>query len=155
MRKFDFAQIKDFLDQVSTTSKLYIGCDSVAYKRHGKWYADFYKVIVVHIDGCHGCKIFGEIETELDYGHNKKRPTHRLLQEVYKVANLYAQLAEITDRSVEVHLDLNPDEKHASNHVIDQAIGYIKGTCNVIPMVKPNSFASSYAADRLVRGKSC
>jgi predicted RNase H-related nuclease YkuK (DUF458 family) len=33
--------------------------------------------------------------------------------------------------------------------VIQQAVGYIKGTCNVIPMVKPNAFAASYAADRL------
>jgi hypothetical protein len=153
MRNFDFDQIKEYLNASSAASKIYIGCDSVTYKRHGKWYADFYKVVVVHIDGCHGCKIFGEIETELDYGHNKKRPTHRLLQEVYKVANLYAQLAEITDRGIEVHLDLNPDKKHVSNLVTEQAIGYIKGTCNVIPLIKPDAFAASYCADRLVRGK--
>jgi predicted RNase H-related nuclease YkuK (DUF458 family) len=33
--------------------------------------------------------------------------------------------------------------------VIQQAVGYIKGMCNIIPMVKPNAFAASYAADRL------
>jgi predicted RNase H-related nuclease YkuK (DUF458 family) len=32
--------------------------------------------------------------------------------------------------------------------VINEAIGYIRGTCNVIPMVKPRAFAASYAADR-------
>ena len=154
MRKFDFEEIKNYLDSVSAHSKLYIGCDSVAYKRHGKWYADFYKVIVVHIDGCHGCKIFGEIETEVDYSANRKKPTHRLMSEVYKVATLYGQLAEITNRGIEVHLDLNPDKKHVSNLVTEQAIGYIKGTCNVIPLIKPEAFSASYAADRLVRGKA-
>jgi predicted RNase H-related nuclease YkuK (DUF458 family) len=33
--------------------------------------------------------------------------------------------------------------------VLQEAIGYIRGTCNVIPMVKPKAFAASYAADRL------
>jgi predicted RNase H-related nuclease YkuK (DUF458 family) len=33
--------------------------------------------------------------------------------------------------------------------VIQEAIGYIRGTCNVIPLVKPEAFAASYAADRL------
>jgi predicted RNase H-related nuclease YkuK (DUF458 family) len=32
---------------------------------------------------------------------------------------------------------------------VQQAIGYIKGTCNVDAQVKPNAFAASYAADRL------
>jgi len=154
MHKFDFVKIKEYLYSVSEHSKIYIGCDSAAYKRHGKWYADFYKVIVVHIDGCRGCRIFGEIETELDYSANRKKPTYRLMQEVYKVATLYGQLAEITDRGIEVHLDLNPDKKHVSNLVTEQAIGYIRGTCNVVPLIKPEAFSSSYAADRLVRGKA-
>jgi len=153
MRKFNFEEIQQYLDKQSEASKIYIGCDSVSYRRHGKWYADFYKVVVIHIDGCRGCKIFGEIETEPDYNHNKKKPTYRLMQEAYKVSELYLKLAEFTDKEIEVHLDLNPDKKHASNLVIDQAIGYIRGTCNVIPLVKPSAFAASYAADRLVRGK--
>lgn len=153
MKKFDFEKIKDFLDKQSTESKLYIGCDSLAYKRHGKWYADYYKVLVVHIDGCRGCKVFGEIETEMDYNVNKKKPTYRLMNECYKVASLYGSLAEITDRPIEVHLDLNPSKKHVSNHVVDQALGYIRGTCNVIPLIKPDSWAATHAADRLVRGK--
>ena len=52
-------------------------------------------------------------------------------------------------RDVEVHLDINPDEQYGSSCVIQQAVGYIKGVCNVIPMVKPDAFAASYAADRL------
>jgi predicted RNase H-related nuclease YkuK (DUF458 family) len=63
---------------------------------------------------------------------------------------MFQRLQEaLVDRSVEVHLDINPNEMHGSSCVIQQAIGYIRGTCNVIPMVKPDAFAASYAADRL------
>jgi predicted RNase H-related nuclease YkuK (DUF458 family) len=71
------------------------------------------------------------------------------MNEVYKVSEMYLKLADILEeRIVEVHLDINPEEMHGSNCVINEAIGYIRGTCNVIPMVKPNAFAASYAADR-------
>lgn len=151
MQKFDFEQIREYLDNQSDASRIYIGCDSSTFKRRGNWYANYYKVIVVHIDGCRGCKIFGEVETELDYTQNKKKPLHRLMSECYKVSELYLKLAEITPRDIEVHLDLNPDERHVSSLVISQAIGYIRGTCNVVPLVKPSAFAASYAADRLLR----
>jgi predicted RNase H-related nuclease YkuK (DUF458 family) len=38
---------------------------------------------------------------------------------------------------------------HNSSIVIQQAVGYIRGVCNVEPKVKPQAFAASYAADRL------
>ena len=52
-------------------------------------------------------------------------------------------------REVEVHLDINPNEMHGSSCVINEAVGYIRGMCNVVPMVKPRAFAASYCADRL------
>ena len=71
------------------------------------------------------------------------------MNEVYKVSQLYLDLADVLeDRLVEVHLDINPNEMHGSSCVINEAIGYIRGTCNVIPLVKPQAFAASYAADR-------
>ena len=71
------------------------------------------------------------------------------MNEVYKVSQLYLDLADVLeDRLVEVHLDINPNELHGSSCVINEAIGYIRGTCNVIPLVKPQAFAASYAADR-------
>ena len=152
MKKFNFVEIQKYLEQSSDQSKIYIGCDSMAYKNHkGVWMADYYKVVVVHIDGCKGCKIFGEVSTEIDYNPNKKKPTYRLMNECYKVSELYLKLAELTDKEIEVHLDFNPNKKYASNVIIEQAIGYIRGTCNVIPLVKPDAFAASYAADRLLR----
>ena len=71
------------------------------------------------------------------------------MNEVYKVAELYLDLASTIPNDIEVHLDINPDETHGSSCVINEAVGYIRGMCNVIPLVKPNAFAASYAADRM------
>jgi predicted RNase H-related nuclease YkuK (DUF458 family) len=149
MKKLDLNEIKQFIEAQSPSTKIYIGADSERFKIDGRWYADYITVVVVHIDGCHGCKIFGEVQRELDYDQKKSKPAMRLMNEVYKVSELFQNLAEVLeDRYVEVHLDINPDEMYGSSCVVTQAIGYIKGTCNVIPMVKPKAFAASYAADR-------
>lgn len=154
MTKFDWHEVEDFLDETSDSSKVYVGVDSVSNKRDGKWHATFYKVIVVHKDCLHGCKIFGEVETQPDYSSDKRKPAHRLWSEVYKVAELYLKLEQVTDKTIEIHLDLNPKKKYSSNMIVEAAIGYIKGTCNVVPLIKPRAFAASYAADRLLRVKS-
>lgn len=149
MKKIDVVQVRDFIAAQSSSTKIYLGADSERVKRNGKWYADYTLAVVVHIDGCHGCKIFGEVQTELDYDHKASKPSMRLMNEVYKVAELYQKLVDtIGDKEVEIHLDINPDLMHNSSIVIQQAVGYIKGVCNVTPMVKPNAFAASYAADR-------
>ena len=116
---------------------------------NGVWYADYIIAIVVHIDGKHGCKIFGEIQRERDFDQQKNKPRMRLMTEVYKVAEMYVALAATIPNDIEVHLDINPDMMHNSSIVVNEAIGYIKGMCNVVPMVKPKAFAASYAADRL------
>lgn len=150
MKKLDLNSVKDYINSQSAETKIYIGCDSERYRKGTVWFADYILAIVVHKDGKHGCKIFGEIVTERDYDQKANKPTFRLMNEVYKISELYLKLAEVLeDREVEVHLDINPAQEHNSNMVLQQAIGYIKGTCNVIPLVKPNAFAASYAADRL------
>ena len=147
--KFNLEEIKTFIDAQSPETKIYIGCDSERFRNKGQWYAHYTLVIVVHIDGNHGCKIFGETQTEIDYDQKKSKPAMRLMNEVYKVSELFQSLREVLeDRDVEVHLDINPNIVYGSSCVVQQAIGYIKGTCNVTPMVKPNAFAASYAADR-------
>jgi len=75
------------------------------------------------------------------------------MQECYKVSELYLKLAPLTEKVIEVHLDFNPRKEYVSNSIVEQAIGFIKGTCNVVPLIKPNAFAASYAADRLLRVK--
>jgi len=149
MKKIDVAQVAAFIQAQTPETKFYLGCDSERVKINGAWHADYVLAIVVHINGNNGCKLFGEVQRERDYDSKPGKPAMRLMTEVYKVSELYLKLAEVLDgRDVEVHLDINPDEMHGSSCVISQAVGYIKGTCNVVPFVKPEAFAASYAADR-------
>ena len=149
MKKIDVAQVAAFIQAQTPETKIYLGCDSERVKINGAWHADYVLAIVVHINGNNGCKLFGEVQRERDYDSKPGKPAMRLMTEVYKVSELYLKLAEVLDgRDVEVHLDINPNEMHGSSCVIGQAVGYIKGTCNVVPFVKPEAFAASYAADR-------
>lgn len=150
MKKIDIDEIKEFITKQSAQTRIYIGGDSERFKLDKIWYADYTLVVVVHIDGKHGCKIFGEVQRERDYDQSKNKPRMRLMTEVYKIADLYLKLADVLeDREVEVHLDINPNENYGSSCVVNEAVGYIRGMCNIIPMIKPQAFAASYCADRL------
>jgi uncharacterized protein len=152
MKKFNIQEVKDFLLTQGPDTRVYLGADSERLRIDGVWYADYALAVVVHIDGCHGCKIFGFVERELDYDHKKSKPAMRLMNEVYKISNLFQEMADVLeDRHVEVHLDLNKSDEFGSSCVIQQAIGYIKGTCDLTPKVKPDAPAASFCADRLKR----
>lgn len=149
MRKLNLDEVRNFIEAQTPETKIYIGCDSERIKIDKVWYADYITAIVVHINGNNGCKLFGGVIRERDYDQKQNKPRYRLMNEVYKVSELYLKLADVlVDRNVEVHLDINPNEMHGSSCVVNEAIGYIRGTCNVIPLVKPDAFAASYAADR-------
>ncbi len=71
------------------------------------------------------------------------------MNEVYKVAELYTENYDVFDGwQCEIHLDINPKLEFGSSCVINQAVGYVKGVCNITPKVKDQAFAASYAADR-------
>jgi predicted RNase H-related nuclease YkuK (DUF458 family) len=149
MKKLDLDQVAEFIRAQTPETKIYLGCDSERLRIDGAWHADYVLAIVVHINGNNGCKIFGEVHRERVWDQKVNKPAMRLMTEVYKTSELYLKLADVLEgRDVEVHLDINPDEHYGSSCVVQQAIGYIKGTCNVIPFVKPNAWAASYAADR-------
>jgi predicted RNase H-related nuclease YkuK (DUF458 family) len=150
MSKFNLQEVRDFITAQSPETKVYLGADSERVNVKGLWYADYTLAVVVHIDGKHGCKIFGDVQRERDWDQKANKPSLRLMQEVYKVSDLFHELSDVLqDRHVEVHLDINPNERYKSSAVVNQAIGYIKGTCNIDAQVKPKAFAASYAADRL------
>lgn len=147
--KLDIEEVRKYIESSSRSSKIYLGGDSERFLLGDQWHADYATVVVVHIDGCRGCKIFGEVTRERDYDSKPSRPSVRLMKEVTKIADLYFKLqGSIADRPCEIHLDLNPDEKYGSSCVVSQAVGYIVGTCNMRPMLKPRAFAASIAADR-------
>lgn len=141
----------NYIRSTNEKSRVYIGGDSRRFLVNSRWTAYYALAIVVHINGNNGCRIFGYKTKEPDYDKKRDRPTNRLMTEVYKIADLYLQLAPQIDREIQVHLDINPKKEHASNQVLNQAIGYITGVCGVKPVIKPNSFAASTAADKFLR----
>ena len=148
-KEIDLREVKNFVDNCGPNTKVYLGCDSEKIRIDNAWYADYIIAIVIHLDSKHGCKIFGQIIREKDFDQSNSKPRMRLMNEVYKVAEMYLKLAAMIDVDIEVHLDINPQEEYNSSIVLNEAIGYIKGMCNVVPLVKPKAFAASYAADRL------
>ena len=145
----DIFEVTEYIRNQSQETKVYIGGDSYRFKKQGRWYAEYTVVIVIHKDGNNGCKIFGETSIEKDYDSVQHKPRLRLMNEVYKIADLYLQLSDVIgDKAIEVHLDINVDKTAGSSCVVQQAIGYIRGVCNVVPMCKPKAFAASCAADR-------
>lgn len=145
----NLTEVKKFVEKQGPNTRVYIGVDSERILIDKIWYADYISAVVVHIDGNSGGKLFGEVVRERDYDRID-RPNTRLMMEVYKASELYLKLSQVLEnRTVEIHLDLNPDVKFKSNSVVQQAFGYIRGTCNTTPKIKPNAWAASNAADRL------
>jgi predicted RNase H-related nuclease YkuK (DUF458 family) len=150
----EIEEIKEYLVNVEENSKIYLGCDSIKYKKGATWFARYTTVLVVHMGGRHGCRVFGFTERERDYDKNKAKPRMRLMNEAYKVCGLYMTVAEeIEDFEVEIHLDINPDKKWASSIVIKEAVGYVMGMTGLEAKAKPDAFAASYCADWMVRHK--
>ena len=150
MKNLNIDEVRAFIQAQSPETKIYLGADSARFRKDGKWHAEYTLAVVVHINGNRGCKIFGESSVEVDYDAKKDRPRMRLMNECYKIGELYLKLADVLKgRQTEIHLDLNPNKKYGSSCAVEEAIGYIRGTCNLTPMVKPHSWAASCVADRL------
>jgi predicted RNase H-related nuclease YkuK (DUF458 family) len=153
-KKIDMDEVRAFIESQSAETKIYVGGDSERHKIRGVWYADYTVCVVVHVDGCHGCRVFGEVVRERDFDQKKNKPHMRLMTEVYKIAELFLKIQDaVGDRECQVHLDINSKKNTVSNEVMEQATGYIRGTCNVVPMIKPDSPAASFCADRFAEIK--
>jgi len=148
----ELEEVKEYIAHSPKNSKIYLGCDSIKYRKGKTWFARYTTVLVVHIASSKGCKVFGYSEVERDYDKHEDKPRMRLMNEAYKVTALYLELAEeLEELDVEIHLDINPNEKHNSSVVINEACGYVLGLTGKKAAVKPDAWASSYAADWMVR----
>ena len=149
--KINVAKVAAFCKKHGDNTKIYIGTDSERIRVKDRWEVDYMTVVIVHMGGKYGGKIFGALSRERDYDHKENRPSMRLMNEVYKTAEVYLELASLVDHEIEIHLDLNTDEACGSSCVVQQAIGYIRGVTGLTPKVKPAAFAASNAADQLKR----
>jgi predicted RNase H-related nuclease YkuK (DUF458 family) len=72
---FTQAQIENLVDLLYTLNsetKIYIGTDSVRFKKDGRWFAKYASVVVVHMNGKNGCRVFKHRSVEPDYDVKKK-----------------------------------------------------------------------------------
>jgi predicted RNase H-related nuclease YkuK (DUF458 family) len=146
-REQEIEKLKTAIAESSKETKIYVGCDS---KRYADGRVKYATVVILHINGNNGCKMFSFIDNEMDY-NKAKNPKMRLVQEAYKAVDLATQIMEyVGDRHFELHLDLNTDPKYKSNSAVKEALGYVIGVLGLDPKLKPYAWASSTAADRLV-----
>ena len=132
----------------SKESSVYIGCDSIRFKKNKMWYAKYSTVIIVHMDSKHGCRLFHESIDMPDYGNLKQR----LLNEVQMAVMAATEIVDVLgDRHMEIHLDINPNPKHKSSVAVKEALGWVKGSLGLDAKIKPASFAATHAADHAVR----
>lgn len=144
-KELDFDEVREFIENSSETTAVYIGCDSQLHRKRGKSRVSYARTIMVHIDGNKGCKLFGDVIVEQGNGAME----HRLFREVEIVLGVYEEIKDACgDRKFEIHLDVNPDPKYKSNSVLSATTGWVRGVTGIDPKVKPEAFAASYAADR-------
>ena len=147
-------ELVNLLVTLDSSTKVYLGCDSVRYLKRGRSYARYATVAIVHKNGNNGCRIFSHRSTEPDYDLKKNRPKMRMMNEVIKVCSLYTQIAPFIDEfDVEIHLDVNTDPKYGSNCAATEAAGYVLGMTGIHAKLKPDSFAASYGADAVANGR--
>lgn len=151
----DYNEVEKYLqDHDVSGSMMYIGCDSEALGMvgRGKLKASYTTVLVIHLKQKHGCKIFYDIEQKIIHARDRKEAVAARLREEYLLAGKIAQnigipLAIEYDMEIEIHLDLNPDPACKSSVVVNEAVGFIRGTCNMTPKIKPDAPIASTCAD--------
>lgn len=132
----------------SQQSSVYIGCDSIRFRKNNMWYAKYSTVVIVHMDSNRGCKLFHESVDMPDFGNLKQR----LLNEVQMAVLAATSIIDVIgDRHMEIHLDINPNPKHKSSVAVKEALGWVKGSLGLDAKIKPSSFAATHAADHAVR----
>lgn len=133
----------------SLDSSIYLGCDSIRYKKAGVWYAKYSTVIILHKGGRHGGMIFADTDTQRDFGVIKQR----MLNEVgYAVQHATGVVDAVGDRHFEIHLDINPNPVYKSNSALAEAMGWVRGQFGDVVKCKPDAFAATHCADHVVRG---
>ncbi|MBK9107423.1 MAG: hypothetical protein IPM92_03325 [Saprospiraceae bacterium] len=123
--------------------KLCIGTDSQTRGNH----VDFATVIVFLREGRGGFMFIHHSSTRSNMGLKE-----RMITEVAKSIEVAYQLCDLLENyhiALEVHADINTDPGFKSNTALREAMGYIL-SMGFIFKAKPEAFASSYCADKVV-----
>lgn len=141
---------KEAIKRSSADSSVYIGCDSIRFKKNGVWYAKYATVVVVHKESRRGCNVFYDAQILRDYGDLK---TRLLTETNFAIQAATDVLDELGERHLEIHLDLNGDPRHKSNIAVREAVGWVMGM-GFEAKIKPYGWAATHAADHCARSKT-
>ncbi len=123
--------------------KLCIGTDSQTRGNH----VDFATVIVFLREGRGGFMFIHHSSSSTEM-----KIKERMITEVAKSIEIAYQLCDLLEKyqiGLEVHADINTDPNFKSNTALKEAMGYIL-SMGFIFKAKPEAFASSYCADKVV-----
>ena len=142
MRKLCYDTVLNYIKNLSDESSIYIGCDS---KLSGSRTL-FGLALILHIESSKGGMCFAQKMHE-----NRRMPiSERLMKEVEHAVTCAAKVQDAAgSKTLEVHLDLNPNPEHKSYKYLHAAIGYVKGQ-GLVYKVKPSAFAATTAADYIL-----
>jgi predicted RNase H-related nuclease YkuK (DUF458 family) len=138
-------QIGDVVDFVRENAlegqAVHVGTDSLQLARHTR----FVTVIAILTPRRGGRAIF----------RREVRPRiaslrERLLREVWLSVELGLALSPVVPGPLSVHIDANPVETHRSSRYVQELVGLVVSQ-GFRAVIKPESWAASRAADRMVR----
>lgn len=146
-------EITEYLNDMEENSSVYLGCDSVRFKKKGQWFARYTVAFIIHKGSKHGAKIFHTTDVERVFDKAPSKPRLRLMAEVRRVIDVYLQFEyDLMDIPTEIHIDINSKKEHNSNLVLKEAKGMVMGFTGLEAVEKPAAFAASFAGDRGCRG---
>ncbi|MBP7848568.1 hypothetical protein KA013_05185 [Patescibacteria group bacterium] len=80
----------------------------------------------------------------------------RMVMEVtdsVEIGSAISDLLELYDVEMEIHADVNASKEHLSNKAFKEVMGYVMGS-GLVFIAKPDACASTYCADKVVKGGS-
>lgn len=120
---------------------VHLGTDSMQLRRHTR----FVTVVAILTPGRGGRAIWTrEVRPRI---HSLRE---RLLREVWLSVELGLRLHPVVPGQLHVHIDANPIARHKSSAYVQELVGLVVGQ-GFRAVIKPESWAASRAADRLVR----
>jgi len=129
--------------EIGNKLKVFIGTDSQVYGTN----IEFATVIVFLRE-----KRGGFMYIRSDNSKQKMGIKERMLIEVSKSIEVAYQLCDLLDKyhiDLEVHADINTNPSFKSNTALSEAMGYIL-SMGFVFKAKPDAFASSYCANKIV-----
>ncbi len=142
MRELCYDTVISTIKNLSSTSSIYIGCDS----RLSGPCTVFGLVVILHLDSAKGGMCFADKMKE----ERRMGIKERLMKEVEHAVLCATRVQHVVEgRRFEVHLDINPDPSYPSSKVLHAAVGYVKGQ-GLSCRIKPEAFAASTAADYII-----